>query len=82
MELSAYHVDAFTRAPFSGNPAAVVLLPAAAAGALGDGVLQAVAAEFALSETAFITPLRDGDGAFAEDDVRGDVWGQGGWNKP
>ncbi|TVR65329.1 MAG: PhzF family phenazine biosynthesis protein [Gemmatimonadales bacterium] len=45
-------VDAFTRRPFAGNPAAVVL-PGAEAVALTDGERQAVAAEMNLSETAF-----------------------------
>lgn len=45
-----YQVDAFTDTPFSGNPAAVCLLPAPVA----DEHLQAVAAEMNLSETAFL----------------------------
>jgi predicted PhzF superfamily epimerase YddE/YHI9 len=45
-----YHVDAFASAPFTGNPAAVVLLESWPA----DAVLQAMAAEHALSETAFV----------------------------
>jgi PhzF family phenazine biosynthesis protein len=44
-----YHVDAFTGEPFTGNPAAVVLL----ADWPADPVLQCMAAEHALSETAF-----------------------------
>ncbi len=54
MELEAYHVDAFTSSPFSGNPAAVVFLPAP----LPDSILSAVAREFNLSETAFVCPLQ------------------------
>eukprot|EP01012_Entosiphon_sulcatum_P057311 TRINITY_DN81055_c0_g1_i1.p1 TRINITY_DN81055_c0_g1~~TRINITY_DN81055_c0_g1_i1.p1 ORF type:complete len:290 (-),score=37.61 TRINITY_DN81055_c0_g1_i1:10-879(-) len=49
-----YIVDAFTTAPFAGNPAAVCVLPP------GIGVseewLQRVAAEMNLSETAFLWP--------------------------
>ena len=46
-----YHVDAFTREPFRGNPAAVCLME----GVQEDGVLQAIAAENNLSETAFLS---------------------------
>src|SRR6266498_3160620 len=49
-KLRLYHVDAFTAAVFSGNPAAVVPLE----GWLPDDRLQAIAAENNLSETAFI----------------------------
>ncbi|TVU06117.1 hypothetical protein EJB05_49310 [Eragrostis curvula] len=49
-------VDAFTAEPFKGNPAAVCLLEDAAKAA-DERWLQAVAAEFNLSETAFL--LRD-----------------------
>ena len=45
-----YQVDAFTSTVFSGNPAAVCLLDTW----LDDTVLQAVAAENNLSETAFL----------------------------
>lgn len=45
-----FQVDAFTDTVFHGNPAAVIPLPAW----LDDAVLQAVAAENNLSETAFI----------------------------
>lgn len=47
-----YQVDAFTDQPFSGNPAAVCLLMED----LPDDVLQAIAAEMNLSETAFVGP--------------------------
>jgi len=53
--LPLYVVDAFTTRPFAGNPAAVVPLDAA----LPDGVMQAMAAEHNLSETAFV--LREGN---------------------
>jgi PhzF family phenazine biosynthesis protein len=45
-----FQVDAFTDRLFSGNPAAVVLLPAW----LPDATLQAIAAENNLSETAYL----------------------------
>lgn len=45
-----YQVDAFANQVFSGNPAAVVLLPKA----LPDSILQAIAGENNLSETAFV----------------------------
>lgn len=48
--LPIYQVDAFTDKVFGGNPAAVVLLQQP----LADAVLQAIAAENNLSETAFI----------------------------
>ena len=55
MSLPVFHVDAFTARPFAGNPAAVCPL----AGWLDDGLLQAVAAENNLSETAFFVPGGD-----------------------
>ncbi|MFA7260160.1 MAG: PhzF family phenazine biosynthesis protein [Aeromonas bestiarum] len=47
-----FHVNAFSRQPFGGNPAVVVLGPAQS-----DAQLQAMAAEFNLSETAFLSSL-------------------------
>lgn len=56
MSVTIYTVDAFTRARFAGNPAAVCILPAAR-----DAVwMQAVAAEMNLSETAFLVARADG----------------------
>nr|CAB3472769.1 unnamed protein product [Digitaria exilis] len=55
-------VDAFTAEPFKGNPAAVCLLEDAAKAA-DERWLQSVAAEFNLSETAFL--LRDSSPAGA-----------------
>jgi PhzF family phenazine biosynthesis protein len=55
MPLPVFHVDAFTIKPFAGNPAAVCPLT----GWLDDGLLQAVAAENNLSETAFFVPHGD-----------------------
>jgi PhzF family phenazine biosynthesis protein len=55
MSLPVFHVDAFTTKPFAGNPAAVCPL----ARWLDDGLLQAVAAENNLSETAFFVSRGD-----------------------
>lgn len=52
MKLPFTQVDAFADAPFSGNPAAVMPLDAW----LPDAVLQAIAVENNLSETAFTIP--------------------------
>jgi predicted PhzF superfamily epimerase YddE/YHI9 len=48
--LPYYHVDAFTRRLFAGNPAGVCLLEEW----LSDSLLQAIAAEHNLAETAFL----------------------------
>ncbi len=50
MKIPLYHVDAFTSTVFSGNPAAVCLLD----DWLDDGLLQFIAAENNVSETAFL----------------------------
>ncbi len=50
--ISLFHVNAFSRQPFGGNPAVVVLGPSQP-----DATLLAMAAEFNLSETAFLVPL-------------------------
>jgi PhzF family phenazine biosynthesis protein len=52
MNLSLYQIDAFTNRLFSGNPAAVVPLEEW----LPDAVLQSIAMENNLSETAFFVP--------------------------
>lgn len=57
-EIPIYQVDAFTNRAFGGNPAAVCPLE----DFFKDDVLQAIALENNLSETAFIVPL-DGDDA-------------------
>jgi PhzF family phenazine biosynthesis protein len=54
VNLRLFHVDAFTTRVFAGNPAAVVPLSAW----LPDAVLQAIAAENNLSETAFFVGAR------------------------
>ena len=56
MTARLYQVDAFTNSPFSGNPAAVCLLPKERPTAW----MQSVAAEMNLSETAFLWPKGDG----------------------
>ena len=55
MSLALYQVDAFTDTRFAGNPAAVVLLDAW----LPDALLQQIAAENNLSETAYLVPAGD-----------------------
>ena len=52
MKLPIYQVDAFTNRVFAGNPAAVVILEEW----LPDEVLQGIALENNLSETAYIVP--------------------------
>lgn len=56
MKIPLYQVDAFTAEVFSGNPAAVCPLDTW----LDDDILQAIASENNLSETAFFVPERDG----------------------
>ena len=59
MRIEFAQIDAFANAPFEGNPAAVMPLNAW----LDDDVLQRIAAENNLSETAFLVPI-----AGSEDD--------------
>jgi len=56
MACPLFIVDAFTEKPFSGNPAAICILPAWKA----PHWLQSVAAEMNLSETAFLVQRPDG----------------------
>lgn len=56
MKIKQYQVDAFARRVFEGNPAAVCPLQAW----LDDDLLQAIAAENNLSETAFFVPAGQG----------------------
>lgn len=56
MGLKITQVDAFTDRPFSGNPAAVCVLPEPAP----DAWMQNVAMEMNLSETAFLVRQKDG----------------------
>ncbi len=56
MSFPIVQVDAFTDTPFSGNPAAVCILPAQ----VDEGWMQRVAEEMNLSETAFVVRQEDG----------------------
>lgn len=56
MKIPIYHVDAFAVEPFRGNPAAVCLLQSERSAEW----MQNVAAEMALSETAFLMPRGEG----------------------
>ena len=56
MKIPIYHVDAFAVEPFRGNPAAVCLLQSPRSAEW----MQNVAAEMALSETAFLVPKGEG----------------------
>ena len=58
MKIKQYQVDAFATRAFEGNPAAVCALE----GWLDDGLLQAIAEENNLSETAFFVPSEKGFG--------------------
>ncbi len=51
--ISIYQVDAFTKEPFKGNPAAVCILQ----DKLEDNILKSIASEMNLSETAFLYSL-------------------------
>ncbi len=55
MDLQLFQLDAFTDRPFGGNPAAVCPLPAP----IDGGLMQQIALENNLSETAFLVPLPD-----------------------
>lgn len=56
MPVLLYQVDAFATTPFTGNPAAVCLLPEPR----DPEWMQRVAGEMSLSETAFLRPQADG----------------------
>jgi predicted PhzF superfamily epimerase YddE/YHI9 len=58
--LSMFQVDAFAERLFAGNPAAVLILDAW----LDDGLMQAIAAENNLAETAFACRRDDDSGIF------------------
>ncbi|MCM8730590.1 PhzF family phenazine biosynthesis protein [Hephaestia sp. GCM10023244] len=60
MTIPFVQIDAFASAPFTGNPAAVMPLRAW----LDDALLQRIAAENNLSETAFLVPADDADADF------------------
>lgn len=54
-QYSFFHVDAFADRPLAGNPAAVILLD----DWLDQNLMQAIAAELMLSDTAFAVPAED-----------------------
>jgi len=54
-EMPVSWVDAFTDRAFGGNPAAICLCE----GALDEQVMQALAAEFGIAETAYLVPAGD-----------------------
>lgn len=56
MKIPLYQVNAFTRRPFSGNPAAICPLQQW----LPDNILQGIAAENNLSETAYYVACSNG----------------------
>lgn len=56
MKFPFFHIDAFTSEIFAGNPAGVCFLDEM----LDDQLLQAIAAENCLPETAFLAPAGDG----------------------
>lgn len=56
MGITQFVVDAFASQPFTGNPAAVCLIESW----ISESLLQAIASENNLSETAFIAPKDDG----------------------
>ncbi len=56
MRIPFHQIDAFADRPFTGNPAAVMILDAA----LDDVTYQAIAAENNLAETAFLVARNDG----------------------
>lgn len=56
MSQKIYQIDAFTEKLFSGNPAAVCPLESW----LDDGIMQKIAAENNLAETAFTVPVENG----------------------
>ncbi|HEY3278386.1 MAG TPA: PhzF family phenazine biosynthesis protein [Syntrophorhabdaceae bacterium] len=56
MKIDFFQVDAFTRQVFGGNPAAVCILDSWCE----DGLLQHIASEHNLSETAFLVPISKG----------------------
>lgn len=57
MKLPLFQIDAFEEGPFTGNPAAVVPLEEP----LDDGLMQRIAEENNLSETAFTAPIPDAE---------------------
>jgi predicted PhzF superfamily epimerase YddE/YHI9 len=56
MNIPFYQVDAFTRQPFKGNPAAICLLDTP----ISDVLMQSIASENNVAETAFLSSGSDG----------------------
>jgi len=56
MNISLFQVDAFTNTPFKGNPAAVCVRDTA----LDESLMQSIANEMNLAETAFVMPGENG----------------------
>jgi PhzF family phenazine biosynthesis protein len=67
--MNLYIVDAFTREPFGGNPAAVCPVDAP----LDTVLMQKIASEMNLSETAFLRPRRDPVGGKTADSAEFDL---------
>lgn len=63
LKIEIYVVDAFAREQFTGNPAAVCILDSWLDSWLDDQVLQCIAEENNLAETAFL--VRNTDGGFS-----------------
>jgi PhzF family phenazine biosynthesis protein len=59
MKLNIYQVDAFTNKVFGGNPAAIIPLQ----NWIADELMQKIAMENNVSETAFIIPSNNGNEA-------------------
>jgi len=57
MHIPFYHVDSFSTTPFRGNPAGVCLLE----NEIDPSLMQSIAAEMKVSETAFVVPLEQPD---------------------
>lgn len=60
MKLIINTVDAFADKPFTGNPAAVIIL----SDIIPDSLMKNIAMEMNLSETAFVLEINDDDGKF------------------
>ncbi|OJD36666.1 phenazine biosynthesis protein [Diplodia corticola] len=70
MKLPFTTLDVFTTTPFSGNPVAVVRVPASCRDALTEEQKQKIATEFNLSEITFLHEASEGDnGAVADYDI-------------
>ncbi|QHL86619.1 PhzF family phenazine biosynthesis isomerase [Nibribacter ruber] len=60
MQIKTYIIDSFTQEPFKGNPAGVCLLDSE----LAPPLMQSIASEMNLSETAFLVPAPESDDHF------------------